>query len=748
MPTVDLFAEQAAPDNVAVNLAAVLDRISDGFLALDTAWRITYVSEKAARLLDRRRDALLGRLLWDEFPEGVGTEFYGEFQAAVRTQQPRQFEAFSAAHGLWFECHAYPAPTGLSVLFRDVTERRETRQRLEDSEERYRSLYERNLDAVFSFDAAGRFVDANPACEAVSGYTPDELRGTSFLPLVVPEDQARTLASFALALRGQARHERIALRHKSGRRVELTIAKTPIFVAGRVVGVHGIARDITAQVQAEAARSQAEAALRESERSLRAAAAASPVAMMISDWQTSEILYANAHVRGLFGLGPDEEVAGRRAAAFYAVPADRAALQALLVASDHLQSWEGQVRRTDGTTFWAVGAFQRMTYNGREAIFSAYHDASLQKRRLDEALTEADQDPLTGLLNHRSFHRRLAEETERARQTGAPLAVALLDLDNFKFFNDAYGHATGDEVLRRVADALRAACRAGDTVARFGGDEFALLLPEVGGAGAEEITARLRADLGEVRYQPNGSRGAIPLGLSVGVALFPGEAETRLDVMQTADERLLRAKSGEVADTEARRTRSLLRRSVEGFSMVDALVSAVDNKDRYTCRHSEEVLVHALALARHLGLDADAVQTVTVAALLHDVGKIGIPDAILRKPGALTGEEFEAVKRHPSLGAAIVAAVPGLSEILDAVRGHHERWDGGGYPAGLRGEETPLLARLLAVADAYSAMTSDRPYRKGLSPETARRLLAEGAGTQWDPACIAAFLAVQGKATP
>ena len=178
----------------------------------------------------------------------------------------------------------------------------------------------------------------------------------------------------------------------------------------------------------------------------------------------------------------------------------------------------------------------------------------------------------------------------------------------------------------------------------------------------------------------------------------------------------------------------------QGFTMLDALVAAVDNKDRYTRRHSEDVMQYSLQIARTLGLDTEAQRTIEMAALLHDVGKIGVPDAILRKSAQLTHEEFETVKLHAGLGAIFVSAVPGLEGTLDAVRHHHERWDGGGYPGGLVGEETPLPARLMAVADAYSAMTTDRPYRKGMAPAKARAILEAGAGSQWDPACVQAFV--------
>lgn len=728
----------AAPDG----MAAILERLCDSFLALDTDGRITYINEKAAQVCGRRREGLTGKSLWDkslweEFPEGVGARFQEACREAARTKTPLQLEAFCSPQGRWFGYQVYPAPDGLSLLFRDVTEQREARQRLEESEQRYRSLFEQNVDAVFTFDLEGRFVDANPACETVSGYGPEELRHASFLPLVVPEDRERILAVMERAMRGEAQHEEIAILHKSGRRVELNVAKVPVVVGGAVVGVYGIAKDITA-------RKQAEAALRESETWLRAIAEAGPVPMTITRWSDGMVFYANRHVRDLFGVPPDQEVVGRSTEGFFISQADREGLIGALTERGHVQNWECRVRRADGTPFWTSGAFQRMVYRGEDAIFSVYRDVTEHKQLLEEARAEADRDPLTGLLNHRAFHKRLEEEVEGAHRSGTSLAIAVLDLDNFKFFNDAYGHAVGDEVLRRVAGVLRDACRGGDTLARFGGDEFALLMPDIGpDTTADGVQARLAAGLGGIRWRPPGAGCAIPIALSAGVALFPAEAPTRLAVMQIADERLLRAKSGMGVDAEAQRVRGAMRESVQGFSMLDALVAAVNNKDRYTRKHSEDVMTHSLEIARRLGLTEAERHTVSVAALLHDVGKIGIPDQILRKPGELTTEEFEAVKMHPNIGAAIVAAVPGLAAILDAVRHHHERWDGGGYPDGLRGEETPQLARLLAVADAYSAMTTDRPYRQGLAAAAARRLLAQGAGTQWDPACIQAFLAAQ-----
>ena len=416
---------------------------------------------------------------------------------------------------------------------------------------------------------------------------------------------------------------------------------------------------------------------------------------------------------------------------------------------------EYRVILPDGAIRW-MEARGKLLYDDAgnpRRLIGVTHDVSERKqaeeqkeRELEDALARADRDPLTGLLNHRAFYRRLDEEAARAQRDGTALAAVMLDLDNFKFFNNAYGHAVGDTVLKIVGERLSAVCRSYDTLARFGGDEFALLLPIGPDAGDDEaaaLVARLQTSLGGLSFQPDGEASVIPLSVTLGTAHFPRETPDRTRLISLADERLRRSKGGGETESPADRVRRSLARTVEGFSLLDALVTAVDNKDRYTARHSEDVMECGLLIARKLQISEDEQNTIALAALLHDVGKIGVPDAILRKPGRLTDEEFDAVKQHPQMGAIMVSSVAGLEETLPAVRHHHERWDGQGYPSGLRGEEIPPIARLLAVADAFSAMTTDRPYRQGMSRDQACSILRDGAGIQWDPQCITAFLEAQ-----
>ncbi|BDI28440.1 hypothetical protein CCAX7_004910 [Capsulimonas corticalis] len=494
----------------------------------------------------------------------------------------------------------------------------------------------------------------------------------------------------------------------------------------------------------------AEDALRESECRLRMVLEKGRFTTLHLDLSTSEFIDVSPKAKALFGL-PEDAAFTREEFLQTVHPEDRAFVQERMQATlDSTQYTEAEFRivQKDGSIRWisvhgsaVFGADGQPT--GVNGVMHEITDRKWVEVQREQALREAqeraDRDPLTNLWNHRAFHKRLEEETSRAQREGGALTVAMIDVDNFQFFNDVYGHITGDEVLREVATRLQAICRPYDTIARFGGDEFALLLPSPEHITRSEIEDRLQQGLRGLAYAPAESEVSIPISFSIGVSIYPQHGSDRHDVVRLADERLRRAKSGGEIESGADQVRASMTDKLEGFSMLDALVTAVDNKDRYTRRHSEDVMTYCLIIARALGVSEAEQHTIGVAALLHDVGKIGVPDAVLRKPGKLTDAEYDAIKHHPQMGAAIVSTVAGLEATLDAVRHHHERWDGRGYPSGLQGEEIPFIARMMAVADAFSAMTTDRPYRLGMPIHKALSILEDGAGSQWDPECVRAF---------
>jgi diguanylate cyclase (GGDEF)-like protein len=360
------------------------------------------------------------------------------------------------------------------------------------------------------------------------------------------------------------------------------------------------------------------------------------------------------------------------------------------------------------------------------------------------ALEAADIDSVTGLFNHRALHQRLDLALQQAKKTKGPLSVIMMDMDNFKLFNDTYGHPLGDQMLKRVGKTLRDVCRSHDVLGRYGGDEFLAVLPGTDSSEALAISQRLREQMDMSGFQrPNEDR-VVPVTLSFGIASFPQDSANRHELLTIADSNLYAAKNSDeriAATTEMQRANRQLR-GEGSFAVLDALIAAVDNKDRYTRRHSEDVTEYATWIAEEMGMSEETMRQVRISGLLHDVGKIGVPDEILRKPGRLTPDEMEILQRHPWIGALIVSAVPGMEGVVDAVRCHHERFDGQGYPSQFVGDEIPLLGRIMAVADAFSAMTTDRPYRMALTWADALQEIRVNRGLQFDPAIVDVFLRV------
>jgi len=373
------------------------------------------------------------------------------------------------------------------------------------------------------------------------------------------------------------------------------------------------------------------------------------------------------------------------------------------------------------------------------AIFRA---ANSRLRKQEAQLAESRRrDPLTGLLNHGAAVAALTEMIEVARQDSSSIGIALVDIDNFRLLNDVHGSSAGDQALSLVADAFRAEAEHWTVLARYGPDEFMAIAPT---AVARELPAaaqRIRNRLESGHLQLPGVE-RLPVTVSVGIAYFPFHAGSVTELVSAATTALAEAKAGggnEISIADA--WTSEPRTPHTTFDVLQGLVLAIDRKDRYTKLHSEDVAAYALFLAGRLGLPDEMLKSLRIAALLHDVGKIGVPDDILRKPGRLTPYEYEIVKQHVALGDLIVRDVPDVEHIREGVRYHHERWDGQGYMVGLAGENIPLIARILAVADAFSAMTTSRPYRKALPAERALDELRAVAGTQLDGQLVASFVA-------
>ncbi|HKH13192.1 MAG TPA: diguanylate cyclase [Solirubrobacterales bacterium] len=346
------------------------------------------------------------------------------------------------------------------------------------------------------------------------------------------------------------------------------------------------------------------------------------------------------------------------------------------------------------------------------------------------------RDPLTGsLLSLRSFRTQLELDVARAERYGRPLSVALLDVDRFRSLNLEHGYATGDAVLASLGHLIADQTRMNDLACRMGSDEFAILFGETEAVEALTAIERILIELEDIEV------GAIRgIAVSVGVAgLQPGQRPEAFVAAAGAALEQARAAGGSQVILHAGDRSEKLPELGQG-NVIAALASALEERDRYTGEHSESVVDLTARVGDALAVSGEEIEQIRTAALLHDIGKVGVPDEILHKPGKLDEREWEIMRQHPVIGERILRAIPGFGTIARMVRHEHERWDGGGYPDGLAETAIPVGSRIILACDAYHAMTSDRPYRRAMPHADAMAELTANAGTQFDPDIVQALV--------
>lgn len=368
---------------------------------------------------------------------------------------------------------------------------------------------------------------------------------------------------------------------------------------------------------------------------------------------------------------------------------------------------------------------------------------------IEQRLFELTQlDGLTGLHNHTYLKRSLQRELAEAQKSGRKVAFLLLDIDNFKVYNDWFGHLTGDGLLQEFSRVLRRSVRSTDILGRYGGDEFAVIMPGADSAAAQKVGERIRLAIENYPFLHREEMPGGKITASIGIAVYPEDARNVNEMIAHADEAMYRVKRK--LKNEVQLYFSVVREYEKDFGDLEpllmntakALLIIINNKDRYTYAHSEKVAEYAGLLAENLSLPDEEVKKIRLAAFLHDIGKIELPRQILTKPAPLSEDEWALVKQHPSYGANILRSLKMMDDLIPLVLYHHERYDGRGYPIGLAGEKIPLGARILALADSFDAMLSTRPYKKPRSFEETVREIREQSGKQFDPVLVDVFLKV------
>ncbi|MCL6611633.1 MAG: PAS domain S-box protein [Peptococcaceae bacterium] len=585
-----------------------------------------------------------------------------------------------------------------------------------EPEEKYRLILESIEDGFYEVDLAGNLLDSNEAMARIYGVD-KKLFGINYREYMDSESAAAVFTAFNNVYKTGRPEKGIITQifRQDGARRILEVSVSLIRDGrGQPSGFRGMVRDVTD-------RKLAEEKLRASEERFSKAFNASPVPMAIQEFPDWRYLDVNESFLRDSGFSRNELI-GRTPMelGIYSDPEGFAKMGKIIGEQKKVRNLEINLRIKSGQVRTGLLSMEAVEVGGRRCLLTIFQDITDRKMFEEQLKYLSLHDSLTGLYNRAYF-----EEEMRRLEKGRSGRVGIIvcDVDGLKDVNDTRGHAAGDRLLVAAARVIRESFRGSDMISRIGGDEFAVLLPDCDQAALESACRRIRDAI--ARY--NEANRDLPLSISVGFAAGRAPADLG-ELYKEADNNMYREK--------LHRTRST--RSVA----VQVLLKALGKRDFITEGHADRMQELVAALARHIGLPDHRISDLRLFAQFHDIGKVGIPDRILFKPGPLSPMEAAEMRRHCEIGHLIAASPQELVPLADWILKHHEWWNGNGYPLGLKGEEIPLECRILAIADAFDAMTSFRPYRKAMTRREAVEELRRCAGTQFDPNLVPVFIEI------
>lgn len=615
---------------------------------------------------------------------------------------------------LWIDMIAelieYEDKPAILGMGQDVTAIRELREAWINSEANFRSLAD-TAPALIYVLKGSRLLYVNKAFEEITGYGREDCLNMSAWEFIHPNNREWVKTTALARQRGEAVPNRYQtpMIHKDGHEYWAEFSVSEIEFDGKPA-ILGVAIDITEQKTLQSA-------LVRSEANFRSLADTAPALIYVL--KGSRLLYVNKAFEDITGYDRNECL--RMSAWEFIHPRNRQWVSTTSLARQRGENvpWRYQtpMLHKDGHEYWAEFSVSEIEFDGEPAILGVAIDITEQKEAQDQISYLSFHDKLTGLYNRAYLETRQSKlDVER----NMPLSVIIGDVNGLKMVNDAFGHKTGDYLLKTVADILISCCGKNDLIARWGGDEFVILLPKSDAQRAQLFCDRVREACSGINSFP------MQVSISLGQATKTSSSILIEEIYKEAEDLMYRNKM-----LENRSNRSAFLTSLEKTLWV---------RSHETQEHTSRLRTLVVKIGHSLNLPSDELNNLTLLAALHDIGKIAIPNSILDKPGKLNPEEWELMKRHPEIGYRIALSCPELASIADAILAHHERWDGKGYPLGLSESQIPLISRIISLADAFDVMTTGRPYQPGISTEAALEEIAACAGSQFDPDLAQLFM--------
>lgn len=639
----------------------------------------------------------------------------------------------------------------------DITERKQQEELVRANEERYRSYIELTGQLGWTTNGYGEVEEDIPSFRKFTGQTYEEVRGSGWSKALHPDDLQNTLKIWEKAVTKKSTYEvEYRVRRYDGVYRYFLARGVPIFKEdGAIREWVGICIDITE-------RKQQEELLRISEEKCRSIVTTSMDGFWLVDTKGC-FLEVNEAYSKMTGYTREELLKMCISDVSVAFTPDEIKQRIQKIIDSRHERFETRHRCKDGRIIDVEISANYTEVRGEGLFFVFLRDITERKWLQKELEQLAVKDSHTGLFNHRYLKEAIESTLSRAERKFTPFSVIMMDLDYFKSINDVYGHLFGDLVLKQFAEQLKKIVRAYDIVIRYGGEEFIIVSSDTDRENALVLARRILEKVNLFNF--GDAEHKVKLKLSLGICSYPQDnVFMGMDMVKSADQALIKAKEsggnrvcsfldlkaeGEIitekpdVDSLKKKIDKLTVRANQGLiESIFAFAKTIELKDHYTGAHVEKSVHYATKIAQELNLSKENIELFKQATMLHDLGKIGISETILHKKSKLNEKEFAEIKKHPQIGVDIIRPIQSLHPIIPLILYHHERWDGKGYPHGLKKESIPLGARIIAIADVYQALVSNRPYRKAYSKAKAIKIIKEGSGTHFDPEIVKVFLKI------